>query len=103
MTAIVANDIDVFDDAVLNDPWDAYAALREAGPAVFLERYGVWAVARYADVSECLRDHETFSSAPVPALEPQRPDMAQARDTILGSDPPRHTALRAVMSAQLSP
>jgi cytochrome P450 len=28
--------------------------------------------------------------------------MAQVRDTILGSDPPRHTALRAVMSAQLS-
>jgi cytochrome P450 len=95
--------VDLFSDEVLDDPWPAYAALRDAGPAVFLERHGVWAVPRYADVFSALRDHETFSSAPNPGLEPERPDMEQANNSILGSDPPRHTALRAVLSEQLSP
>ncbi len=98
-----ATDIDLFEDAILEEPWEAYAALRDAGPAVFLEHYGVWAIPRYENVFAILRDHATFSSEPVPALEPLRPDMAQAQGSILGSDPPRHTALRAVLSQQLSP
>ena len=97
------SDIDLFDHAILEDPWESYAALRQAGPAVWLERYQVWAISRYEDVFQILRDHETYSAAPVPALEPERPDLEQGRGSILGSDPPRHTALRAVLSPQLSP
>jgi cytochrome P450 len=94
---------DPFAEAVIDDPWPVYRELRDTGGAVFLERYGVWAISRYDDVFSILRDHDTFSSAPAPALEPLRPDLAMARDTILGSDPPRHTALRSVLSEQLSP
>jgi cytochrome P450 len=94
---------DPFAEAVIDDPWPLYRELREAGGAVYLEQYDVWAISRYDDVFSILRDHETFSSAPAPALEPMRPDLAMARDTILGSDPPRHTALRSVLSEQLSP
>ncbi|MDA0159067.1 cytochrome P450 [Solirubrobacter ginsenosidimutans] len=101
--SIAGVDIDLFSTAVLEEPWAAYAALRERGPAVYLDRYGVWAIPRYDEVFAMLRDHQTFSSAPVPALEPERPDMEAARHSILGSDPPRHTTLRAVLSEQLSP
>jgi len=94
---------DPFDEAVMDDPWPLYRELRDAGGAVFLQAHGVWAISRYDDVHAALRDHETFSSAPAPALQPLRPDLELARDTILGSDPPRHTMLRNVLSEQLAP
>ena len=98
-----ASDVDLFAHAILDDPWQAYAALRDAGPVVWLERYDAWAISRYEDVFRVLRDHETYSSAPFPALEPERPDVQIAYGSILGTDPPRHTALRAVLSTELSP
>lgn len=94
---------DPFDEAVMDDPWPRYRELRDAGGAVFLPAHGVWAISRYDDVHSALRDHDTFSSAPAPALQPLRPDLELARDTILGSDPPRHTMLRNVLSEQLAP
>jgi cytochrome P450 len=103
LTSTASSDVDLFDHTILEDPYEAWAMLRETAPAVWLERHGVWAVSRYEDVFTVLRDHETYSSAPAPALEPQRPDVGLARDTVLGSDPPRHTMLRAVLSAELSP
>jgi cytochrome P450 len=105
MTVISAtsSDVDLFDATILENPYEAWATLRATAPAVRLERYGVWAVSRYEDVFGALRDHDTYSSAPAPALEPQRPDLELARHTVLGSDPPRHSALRAVLSAELSP
>ena len=99
----VTSDIDPFDPAIREDPYETWAGWRQAAPAVRLEQYDVWAISRYEDVHSILRDHETYSSAPAPALEPQRPDLELARNTVLGSDPPRHSMLRAVLSAELSP
>ena len=55
-------DIDLYSDAALADILPVYAALREAGPAVFLQRYGVYAMGRHRDVMAVLRDWRTFSS-----------------------------------------
>jgi cytochrome P450 len=57
-------DLDPFADDFLRDPDPQHERLREAGPVVFLERYGVWAMARFAQVHAALRDHETFCSGP---------------------------------------
>ena len=45
------------------DPYPLHEKLREAGPVVWLERYGVYAVARYAPVYEILTDFETYCSS----------------------------------------
>jgi len=74
--------------------------LRAAGPVVRLSRYGAWAIPRYEAVSEVLRDHQRFSSAPNPGLEPDRPDLPKGG--VLGSDPPDHTCMRGVLTEQLS-
>jgi hypothetical protein len=37
--------------------------LREAGPLVRLDYYGIWGMARYEQVKAALEDWETFSSA----------------------------------------
>ncbi len=98
---IPGSDVDLFDDAVLLNPYPVYDELRAMGHAVWLERHGVWAISRHAEVRAILRDHETFSSAPNPGLEPEQPFMP--RGDVLGSDPPTHTRLRTVLGDQLLP
>ncbi len=47
----------------LADPHALHEQLREAGPLVRLEYYGIWGMARYEQVNAALKDWETFSSA----------------------------------------
>jgi cytochrome P450 len=93
--------IDLFSDDVLNDPYPTYRRLRDAGPAVYLERIDAWALARDASVRAALTDWRTFSSAAGVALTD---GVNQAlTGTVLASDPPEHDRLRAVMSERLAP
>ncbi len=96
-----ASDVDLFDDATLEDPYPVYDELRERGAAVWLERHRAWAIPRYAEVRAILRDHETFSSEPNPGLEPEQPYMP--RGDVLCTDPPLHEKLRGVLADQLLP
>ena len=57
------SNIDPFSLEFFADPFPAHQELREAGPAVWLCRYGVWAVARYEDVHRVLTDWRTFCSS----------------------------------------
>src|ERR1700727_2989942 len=56
-------DIDPFSDDFLADPFPFLDQLREAGPVVYLDRYGVYAVARHEQVHAVLREPRVFSSA----------------------------------------
>jgi 4-methoxybenzoate monooxygenase (O-demethylating) len=56
-------EFDPFADAFRRDPEGFYAPVREAGAVVFLERYGIWLLARFAEVRAALRDPERFCSA----------------------------------------
>ncbi|MFK0159937.1 hypothetical protein ACIQVK_48715 [Streptomyces sp. NPDC090493] len=96
-----ASDVDLFADAVLNDPYPALRALREAGPAVRLTAYDAWALPRYEHVRAALADHERFSSAHGVGYEDQF--NARMTGTVLASDPPDHTRLRALLSDKLAP
>lgn len=93
--------IDLFSEEVLADPYPTYRRLRDAGPAVYLERIDAWALARDASVRAALADWETFSSADGIALTD---GVNQAlRGMLLASDPPEHDRLRAVMNERLAP
>src|SRR5262245_24506859 len=54
--------LDPFGDAFLADPYPGHETLRELGPAVWLERYGVYGMARFEHVDAALRDPETYCS-----------------------------------------
>jgi 4-methoxybenzoate monooxygenase (O-demethylating) len=56
-------EFDPFADAFRRDPEGFYAPVREAGAVVFLERDGIWLLARFAEVRAALRDPERFCSA----------------------------------------
>jgi len=97
-------DDDPFDPALLVDPYGFYERVRDAGPVVFLERYGVWAMGRHSEVAHVLGDWETFSSARGVGLAdfsketPWRPP-----SLLLEADPPAHTGVRKPMLHLMTP
>lgn len=94
-------DFDPFADAVLADPYPSWARVREAGPAVLLPKYGVWAIGRYADVRDALRDTASFSSAGGVGLTPLADPIEAGLPT--GVDPPELDRYRRLMGGQLGP
>lgn len=108
------------EDVDLTDP-DLYAAgghhavlrfLRENAP-VFWQRQrsgpGFWAITRYEDVRRVSRDAATFiSSGGTSTMDLERPDSASLdyqmmAGTLVITDPPRHTKLRALVNKAFTP
>jgi cytochrome P450 len=95
------SDVDLFSEDGLTDPYPLLRQLRDIGPLVRLSRYGFYALTRYDQVRAALDDWETFSSARGVGLNSSI-NGAMA-GTIINSDPPRQTELRAVLSDRLAP
>lgn len=90
---------DPFDYRTHEDPYPIYRRLRDDAPAYFNEKYGFWALSRYADCVAALRDFKTFSSADGTNLEPLKAQVAYVQTT----DPPTHTRLRHLIAPMLTP
>ncbi|MGN8550690.1 cytochrome P450 [Bradyrhizobium sp. 13971] len=96
-------DVDPFALEFFADPFPTHERLREAGPVVYLDKWNVYGVARYAEVHAVLNDPATFCSSRGVGLsdfskeKPWRPP-----SLILEADPPAHTRTRAVLSTVLS-
>jgi hypothetical protein len=102
--AYPTSDLDPFAAAYLADPHPAQEALREAGPAVRLPRYNVWAVARYQEVFDILNDWRSFSSARGAGLADFKKEKAwRLPSLVLETDPPLHDRTRKVLDSVLSP
>ena len=94
-------EVDPFSDPILKDPYDYYAQLREAGPAIYLPRYDAWAVGGYEDVRKALREWDAFSSAGGVFLTPDRNKELSGRSMIT-VDPPVHDQMRKVYQEHIS-
>ncbi len=94
-------DLDLFSDAALADPYPVYAALRDLGPAVFLSRHDAWFLGRHTEVRQALSDWKTFSSAQGIGLNPII--NAAWANALICVDPPRHTAMRKLITDRLGP
>ena len=101
---VPVSDVDPFSIEFFEDPHRIHDELREAGPVVWLSRYGVWAVARYQKVHDVLHDWRTFCSSRGAGMsdfakeKPWRPP-----SLVLETDPPEHDRTRAVLNRVLSP
>ncbi len=96
--------LDPFSHAFLSDPYPYHEALREAGPVVWLDRYGIWAMARHEQVRDALTDWQTYcSSAGVGLSDFRKEPPWRPPSIILEADPPLHTRTRAVLTRILSP
>jgi cytochrome P450 len=95
--------VDPFGDDFLAAPYPFYADLRDAGPVVFLEHYGIWTCARHAEVAAVLGDWETYSSAAGVGIDDfRRTKPWRPPSLLLEADPPLHTRTRTVLNRALS-
>ena len=101
MTGIASTAADPFAPDFLTDPYPAYETLRALGPVFWVERYGVWAMARYAEVETALKDWHTFISGEGVGLHGMNP--ALPKPLTLQIDPPDHGKGRRVLGRTLSP
>jgi hypothetical protein len=96
-------DVDPFAIEFFDDPCPTHERLRETGPVVYLDKWNVFGVARYAEVHAVLNDPVAFCSSRGVGLsdfakeKPWRP-----QSIILEADPPAHTRTRAVLNQVLS-
>ncbi|MDQ1501400.1 MAG: hypothetical protein QOI86_4740, partial [Actinomycetota bacterium] len=93
------SDLDLWASEVLIDPWEHFRQIRDTAPAVYLERYDVYAVGRYRDVRALLRDWQTFTSADGVAFNDLMNEAEMG--TAPGTDPPEHDAVRSAMLERL--
>ena len=96
--AFVSNE-DLFNANAVRNARAVDDRLRESASVVKLARENITVLARYEHVSEGLKDWKTFSSTSRPWHDPNsvRPEL------LLTDDPPKHTGVRSVVSAALSP
>ncbi|HUJ52049.1 MAG TPA: cytochrome P450 [Steroidobacteraceae bacterium] len=96
---ICISDADPFSTAAVRNARAVDDALRELAPAVKLSRENITLLTRYEHVAAGLRDWKTFSSRSRPWHDPKsvRPEL------LLTDDPPKHTAVRAVIAEALAP
>jgi len=96
--------IDPFCDEFLADPFAYLAELRESGPVVYLDHYGVYAVARHEQVQAVLMNPGVFSSAAGVGITHFGKEKAWRKPSILLEvDPPVHTRNRKVVARALAP
>lgn len=94
-----ALDLDLYSDAVVADSAPAFARIRDAGPVVWLPRHRMWAMGRFDEVREALRDGDLFRSGQGVAANPMT-NLA-ARKTTLSSDGETHARRRRVLMRSL--
>jgi len=98
---IPVSPVDFYSDETIRDPYPVYEELRALGPVVYLEKHDLYALPRYQEVSEVLRQPLRFvNSRGVSPLQ-------KVNDILVGStlnsDPPQHDRTRAVTSEPLLP
>lgn len=89
-------------------PHDAFAALRRRAPVAWHPQQdgpGFWALTRYDEVRAVSRDSDTWSSQATGVFfdVPRPEDAYQLELLMLTMDPPRHTALRGLVSKGFTP
>jgi cytochrome P450 len=101
----VAVEFDPYSDEYFNDPTEVYRRLRDEAPVYYSERYGFYALSRFADLVAAHRDWKGFSSAHGIELNTlsQDPELIKSFRSIIMMDPPEHDRFRALVSRVFTP
>ncbi len=98
------NDLDVWEQGV---PYAWLTLLRHEAPLFWQPEEhgrGYWVFSRYDDIVEVSKDWETYSSElGGTSLEDLTPEEVEARKSMLDTDPPAHTRLRALVNKGFTP
>lgn len=95
------DDIDLYSDEVILNPWPHYARLREKGPVVWMAAHGNYAFTQYDIVRSALRRPDVYVSSKGVAADDF--GCAHLQGNTVASDGVRHHALRGAMQPPLTP
>jgi cytochrome P450 len=95
-------DFDPFSDTFFDDPYAAYARLRDEAPVYRNETYGFYALSRHADVVAAHGDPVRFLSSYGVTLELLLKKRPMDTNMMIVMDPPEHTRLRKLVSQAFS-
>ena len=95
------SDYDPYTDQALLNPWPGYKRLRDAGPAVWLPKYRMFALTRYDSVRRALTEWASFQSHNGVMMNDEMNQVL--RGNTLCSDGADHDALRSVLVRPLTP
>ncbi len=100
----MAYDVDFTDPNVIADPYPALARLREAGKPVCSEHLGLFLAATHADANQVLRSRtlQRIYQPHSPETEWTSFNFLHA-DSLLDSEPPKHTRLRRLVTHAFNP
>ena len=93
--------IDIYAAEFQEDPYPAYAELRDREPVYREPRYGAYLLTRFDDVLAVLRDPAIWSSASGPAPMPGK--FGGAAPVLASTDPPYHDQLRGLVNRAFTP
>ncbi|MEV6997448.1 cytochrome P450 [Streptomyces sp. NPDC093982] len=95
---------DPFDYEIHEDPYPTYAWMREHAPLYRNDERDFWAVSRYADVKDVLRNASLFSNRNGISLEPELWGPEAVKTSLfLAMDPPEHGAHRGLVGSMFTP
>lgn len=101
--------LNLLDPGFRDNPYPMLAALRERDP-VHRVPWGAWAITRYKDVNNVLRDKRmsrdmrNWSGYAAKATWKDHPEIEQlAPKYLINTDPPVHSRLRALMASAFTP
>ncbi|XKH52600.1 cytochrome P450 [Citricoccus nitrophenolicus] len=101
--SVVSLPDDPFTIENISNPYPLHEKLREAGPVVWLQQHGCYAVTRYEWVYEILTDFESFCSSGGLGPKDIRKEAEWRPPSILESDPPTHTVMRRGLAGVIAP
>jgi cytochrome P450 len=102
-TAPTEVNYDPFDFDIDDDPYPTWKRLRDEAPLYYNERYDFFALSRFHDVEDGLKNWTTFSSAKGTLLELIKADIELPPGTFIFEDPPAHDLHRGLMSRVFTP
>jgi cytochrome P450 len=96
---------DPYDYDIDNDPYPVWRRMRDEEPVYHNEKLGFYALSRYEDVERASLETEVFSSAKGNVIDIIRDSLSgiPPMEMIIFMDPPKHTAMRRLMSRGFTP
>lgn len=98
---IPTSSIDLYDDEVLLNPYEAYRQLREQGPVVHLDKLDMFVFSRFRQVRDALGNSQIFSSAS--GVMMNQPMNEILKGIVLCSDGNEHAAMRRTLMKPVTP
>jgi cytochrome P450 len=94
---------DPYDIEINRDPYPVYRRLREEAPLYYNDEHDFYAVSRFDDADQVLKDWETYSSARGGIIELIQAGIEMPPGVFIFEDPPIHTMHRALLSRVFTP